>query len=292
MPLLQNTTVQNATRRQEDVGKINNHTSAKKGIAILKPVKPWIVGNWKMHGSRQMIAEYLPVFLDGWQKSGDLAERVHVGICPPFPYLGEMANLLASYPVHAGAQNVNQHPDGFYTGEVSASMLSDLGITLCLVGHSERRHGYGESNSLVGEKVKILLETGINPLVCIGETQAQRDAEDHQGVVDAQLESALRDLPAGAAGQILIGYEPVWAIGTGVNATPEQAGEMHAHIRGWLNGRFGSGEGATIPILYGGSVTPDNAQALLSQPEVNGALVGGSSLKPDLLISILQQALS
>lgn len=238
-----------------------------------------------------MIAEYLPVFLDGWRENGDLAAGVEVAICPPFPYLGEMANLLASSPMRVGAQNVNQHPDGFYTGEVSAGMLSDLGITLCIVGHSERRHGYGESDSLVGEKVEILLETGITPLVCIGETQGQRDADEQRGVVEAQLESALRGLPAGAAGRMLIGYEPVWAIGTGVNATPDQAGEMHAHIRGWLTGRFGSAEGATIPILYGGSVTPDNARALLSKPEVNGALVGGSSLKPDLLISILQQLL-
>ena len=255
-------------------------------------MKPWIVGNWKMNGSRKMVREYVPAFLDGLLESGELAARVHVALCPPFPYLGEMSSLLTSYPVRVGAQNVNQHENGYYTGEVSASMLSEMGVTLCIVGHSERRHGHGESNALIGEKVKILLAGGIAPLVCVGETQAERDADDHQRVVEAQLESALQDLPAGAASEILIGYEPVWAIGTGVNATPEQAEEMHGHIRGWLTGRFGSGDGATIPILYGGSVTPENARALMSRPEVNGALVGGSSLKPEMLVSILQQSLS
>ena len=283
MPLLQN-----AIGRQEDVGKEDAHFR-RKGISSMKP---WIVGNWKMNGSRQMVGEYVPVFLDALLESGELAAQVHVALCPPFPYLGEIASLLTSYPVRVGAQNVNQHPNGYYTGEVSASMLSELGITLCIVGHSERRHGHGESNSLIGEKVTVLLAAGITPLVCIGETQAERDADDHQRVVEVQLESALRDLPTGATPDILIGYEPVWAIGTGVNATPQQVEDMHGHIRGWLTGRFGNEEGATIPILYGGSVTPENARALMSRPEVNGALVGGSSLKPDMFVSILKQSLS
>lgn len=252
-------------------------------------MKPWIVGNWKMHGSKEMIASYVPEFLDAFLESGDLSTRVRAAICPPYPYLFELSQLMTAYPMRVGAQNVNQNASGAHTGEVSAAMLSDLGVDLCIVGHSERRHIYGEASALIGEKVQALLGVEIKPLICVGETQPERDSGSHKAVVEAQLDAAMAGLSAGQGAACLIGYEPVWAIGTGLTATPVQAQEMHAHIRKWLAGRFGDQEGKAIPILYGGSVTPDNAKALLSQQDVNGALVGGASLKTQDFVSILKQ---
>ena len=252
-------------------------------------MKQWIVGNWKMNGSSDMIAEYIPEFLDGLLESGEVASRAKVALCPPFPYLSNLNDQLTAYPVRVGAQNVSHHSNGYYTGEVSAEMLAELGITLCLVGHSERRRDHHEDNALVGEKLRKLLEHKITPIACVGETLEEREAENHHDVVKDQLNGALDGLTPEAGQGVVIAYEPVWAIGTGLTATPEQARGMHEHIRELLTGQFGEETATTIPILYGGSVNAENAHDLLSQKEVNGALIGSSSLKPDGLLSIIKQ---
>lgn len=243
-----------------------------------------------MNGSHAQVTDFFPEMLDGLLETSDLPTQVRVAVCPPFPYLDKISGLMMAYPVRVGAQDVSAHPDGAYTGEVSVSMLQDLGITLCIVGHSERRQYHSETDAQVAEKVSVLLAAGITPIACVGETAAQRKQGEHMTTVENQLNGVLQGVDGEKATELILAYEPVWAIGTGLTATPEQAAEMHAHVRELLKGRFGDEAGAEIPILYGGSVNAENARELLTQAEINGALVGGASLKPGAFVSIIQQS--
>lgn len=241
--------------------------------------KKLVVGNWKMHGSHSANAELL---------SGIVAARpftCDVAVCVPFPYLAETAVALAAQDIRWGAQDCSAHEQGAYTGEVSAAMLAEFGCRYALVGHSERRAWHGESDQLVADKAKAALARGVTPIVCVGETRAQREAGETEAVVKRQLSAAIHTL-AHCASEMVVAYEPVWAIGTGLTPTPADVAEVHAAIRSALVARFG-GEGARMRILYGGSVKPQNARELMAVPNVDGALVGGASLKASDFLGII-----
>jgi triosephosphate isomerase len=243
--------------------------------------KKLVVGNWKMHGSRPANAELL---------AGILAARpftVDVAVCVPFPYLFETAATLGASELRWGAQDVSAHEQGAYTGEVSAPMLAECGCRYTLVGHSERRAYHAESDQLVADKAKALLARGVTPIVCVGETLAERDAGQTEAVVKRQLAAVVHTL-AHCAGEIVVAYEPVWAIGTGRTATPEQAQAVHAVLRAQLQAATGHGE--RMKILYGGSVKPDNAATLFAQPDIDGGLIGGASLKAADFVAICRAA--
>ena len=236
-----------------------------------------VVGNWKMHGSRPANAELL---------AGVLAARPYttdVAVCVPYVYLTETAATLAGSDIRWGAQDVSSHAQGAYTGEVSAAMLAEFGCRYAIVGHSERRAYHAESDQLVAEKAQAALAKGVTPIVCVGETLAQRDAGETEAVVKRQL-SAVIHLLAHCASEIVVAYEPVWAIGTGRTASPEQAQAVHAVLRAQL--QAATGHGAAMRILYGGSVKPDNAAALFEQADIDGALVGGAALKAADFVAI------
>jgi triosephosphate isomerase len=250
----------------------------------------WIVGNWKMNGSLPDLAAYA----DGLRKadsSGWSKRNVQAAVCPPLLYLAAARQAFAGTAIQLGAQNVHPAASGAFTGEVSPRMLKELGVQLCIVGHSERRALFHETDAFVGEKVRALLEVNLRPILCVGETLAEREAGKQTEVVRAQLEGGLKGIPAAAAATLLVAYEPVWAIGTGRTASAAQAQEMHAFIRAWLAGPFGKDGALTIPLLYGGSVTPQNAAGLFAEPDVQGALVGGASLKAESFLGIIQNAL-
>lgn len=215
---------------------------------------------------------------------------VELAVAPPFPYLEAVAQTLRGSSVRLAGQNLHVEPFGAFTGDVSGAMLKDVGCTHVIVGHSERRHSSetgGESSELVGRKVKSALGAGLAPILCVGETLAERQAKRSVSVVLDQLDLALRGRTEGELGALIVAYEPVWAIGTGVNATSEQAGEMHRLIRDWLATRISPGMADRTRILYGGSVKPENAAELLAVDHVDGALVGGASLTAASFLSIV-----
>ena len=243
--------------------------------------KPLVIGNWKMHGSRAANAELL---------AGLLAARpflADVAVCVPAVYLSETAATLASSELRWGAQDVSAHEHGAYTGEISAAMLAECGCRYTLVGHSERRALHGESDTLVALKAQAALARGVTPVVCVGETLAERDAGQTEAVVKRQLSAVIHQLTHCAA-EMVVAYEPVWAIGTGRTATPEQAQAVHAVLRAQLHAATGHGD--TMKILYGGSVKPDNAASLFSQPDIDGGLIGGASLKVADFVAICRAA--
>jgi triosephosphate isomerase len=240
-----------------------------------------IVGNWKMHGSHKVNAELLQGLLDAGPLSADVA------VCVPFPFLSEAAVTLAASALRWGAQDCSAHEQGAYTGEVSAGMLHEFGCRYVIVGHSERRQYHAESDQLVADKAKAALARGVTPIVCVGETLAQREAGETDAVVKRQLSAVIHTL-AHCAGEMVVAYEPVWAIGTGRTATPEQAQAVHALLRAQLQAATAHAE--RVKILYGGSVKPDNAAALFAQPHIDGALVGGGSLKAADFIAICRAA--
>lgn len=210
-----------------------------------------------------------------------------VALCPPATLVARMAEALGGTGVEVGGQDCRAEESGAYTGDVSAEMLADAGASLVILGHSERRAGYGETDAVVAAKVQAALRAGLEPIVCVGETLAQREAGDALTVVTAQVAGSL---PAELAGKAFaVAYEPVWAIGTGLTPTLEQIGEVHAAVRATLVERFGE-DGAGVPILYGGSVKPANAAEILHVPEVGGALVGGASLKAADFLGIVKGA--
>jgi triosephosphate isomerase len=240
-----------------------------------------VVGNWKMHGSRPANAELLAALLAGRPYAADVA------VCVPFVFLTETAAALAGSDLRWGAQDVSAHEQGAYTGEVSASMLAECGCRYAIVGHSERRAFHAESDEVVADKAQAALARGVTPIVCVGETLAQRDAGETEAVVKRQLSAVIHRL-AHCAGEIVVAYEPVWAIGTGRTATPEQAQQVHAVLRAQLQAATGHGE--RMRILYGGSVKADNAAALFAQPDIDGGLIGGASLKAAEFIAICRAA--
>lgn len=247
--------------------------------------RPLVMGNWKMNGSlvsNQALVEALaPVAA---QCSG-----IDVAVCPSFIYLPQVTDLCESGAIQVGAQNMCDQDKGAFTGEVSGDMLRDLDVTYVLVGHSERRAIYGETDRLVAAKVEKALEKGLVPVLCVGETLQERQSGEMQQVIETQVRAVLQQCTIQAFSQIVIAYEPVWAIGTGETATPEQAQEVHAFIRGLL--ALHSPEIASrTTILYGGSVNAGNAEALFAMADVDGGLVGGASLKADDFAAICRAA--
>ncbi|MFT0850344.1 triose-phosphate isomerase [Achromobacter sp. F4_2707] len=239
--------------------------------------KRLVIGNWKMHGDAAFNSELLA----GLRAGIAGVQQCDLAVCVPFPYLYQVRSLLEGTGVSWGAQDVSPHEKGAYTGEVAAAMLADFACSWVLVGHSERRSGHGETDSLVAEKAAAALAAGIAPVVCVGETLQEHEAGQALEVVSRQLAPVLA-LGAEALAKLVIAYEPVWAIGTGLTATPEQAQEVHAHIRQQLEAA-GAGQ---VRILYGGSVKGSNAASLFVMPDIDGALVGGASLAATEFLSI------
>jgi triosephosphate isomerase len=217
---------------------------------------------------------------------------VDIAVCPPAVYLGELGKALHATNIGLGAQNVNSKSEGAYTGEISCSMLKDVGCRYVILGHSERRAIYGETDSMVNEKLHAVLAAGLTPIVCVGETLEQREAGQTQQVVRSQCIGSLAGLTEDQMLKTVLAYEPVWAIGTGKTASPAQAEEVHKDIRSLLETQFSVGTAQKIIVLYGGSVKADNAQELLSEPNIDGALVGGASLKQDSFEGIIKAATS
>ncbi len=250
------------------------------------PRPKFIAGNWKMHTTRASAQELAAAVAKGLPAG----TAVRVAVCPPFPWLTVVAEVLTNSPVAVGAQDCHFEKEGAFTGEVSPQMLLDAGCGYVIVGHSERRHGLGESDSLVNKKARAALAAGLSVIFCIGELLDEREAGRTEAVLDRQLTAGLAGIPPEHAGKLVIAYEPVWAIGTGKVATTEQAQEAHAYVRRKIAGMFGEKVAGSLLILYGGSAKPENVAGLLSQPDVDGALVGGASLKPELFLAIVKLA--
>ncbi|WP_110654622.1 triose-phosphate isomerase [Salinicola halimionae] len=246
--------------------------------------KPLIAGNWKMNGSAELIETFGRAFAEN-----ELSSSVDVVIHPPFPYLDAARRAFADTPLGLGAQTLNPLSSGARTGEVSGQMLREFGVEYVLVGHSERRQLYQESDEQVYERVIAALGAGISPILCVGETLEERDAGRSEDVVLRQVGYVMARLEPSQRRQMTLAYEPVWAIGTGRTATPEQAQQMMAAIRGYQAG-FDRELADTLRLLYGGSMSADNAQALLAQQDIDGGLIGGASLKVDDFIAICQSA--
>jgi triosephosphate isomerase len=243
-----------------------------------------VVGNWKMNGSRANNATLLSGILAGLD-----GVKASCAVCVPAPYLQQCEEVLAGTALAWGAQDVSVHTGGAYTGEVSATMLADFACRYVIVGHSDRRAYHGESSELVAKKAIAALQAGLTPIVCVGETLAEREAGATTQVVGSQLAAVLEVLDEAQLSKIVIAYEPVWAIGTGRTATPEMAQEVHAQLRAQLKERSGAAA-QVVPLLYGGSMKPDNAGELMAQPDIDGGLIGGAALKAADFLAILRAA--
>ncbi len=244
-----------------------------------------VAGNWKMHGDEARNRELVAGIMDG----APAADNVSLLVCPPFPYLSSVASQLQGSSVELGAQNVSEHESGAYTGEVAPAMLRDVGCRYAIVGHSERRALYGESSVQVAGKMAAALGAGLVPILCVGETLEEREAGDTEDTVGAQLAAALERNGIAAFSTAVIAYEPVWAIGTGKTATPEQAQDVHRYIRSVLAEQDAS-VAEKVQILYGGSVKGDNAAGLFGMPDIDGGLIGGASLKAADFLAIARAA--
>lgn len=248
--------------------------------------KPFMAGNWKLNTDSHSSVALAKAVAAG---SADLAgDHVDVAVMPPFVYLQAVAQAVSSSGVAVGAQDVYFEQKGAFTGEISPAMLKDVGCTYVLCGHSERRHVIRESDDLVGRKVTAAINGGLLPIVCVGELLEERDGGKTENVVERHLRTGLAGLDAEKMSAVTIAYEPVWAIGTGRTATPQQAQEVHLFIRGLLAKMYGKDLARETRILYGGSVKPENARELMAQADVDGLLVGGASLKADDFIKIIQ----
>ncbi len=244
--------------------------------------RPLIAGNWKMHLTRHEAVALARSIVEGAPR----ITHADLAVCPPSVYVDAVGEVVRGTPVALGAQNMYHAPPGAFTGEISASMLVDLRCQYVILGHSERRHILGETDAEINRKVRAALQAGLTPIVCVGETLAQREAGQTGSVVEAQCAGSLEGLTAEQMSGIVIAYEPVWAIGTGKVATPEQAEAVHADLRRLLAKRYNAAVADAVRIQYGGSVKPDNAAALLSQPNIDGALVGGASLQAASFLGI------
>jgi triosephosphate isomerase (TIM) len=242
-----------------------------------------LAANWKMHKTIEETERFLAEFLPR------VPEGPEVVVCPPFPSLKTAVEHCAQSRVRVAAQNMHEEPEGAFTGEVSAPMLLELGVDGVILGHSERRQHFSETDQALARKVPAALWAGLEPILCVGENESQRDSDETEGVLTRQIEADLADVPDDRLGDVVIAYEPIWAIGTGRTATPEQAQEAIALIRGLIEARSAEAAAATR-ILYGGSVKPDNAGELISLPDVDGALVGGASLDPEDFAAIVTAA--
>jgi len=246
-------------------------------------LKPLIAANWKMNKSiretEEFITSFIPMVKD--------VTNVDILIAPPFTSLNAAAQLLNKTGIKLAGQNVYYEEKGAFTGEISPAMLLDAGCTSVIIGHSERRQYFSETNEIVNKKIKIARKNGLDVILCIGESLEERENNKTFEILDKQLAGSLKDMPLDG---ITIAYEPIWAIGTGKTASPEQANEVHSRIREWL--KKYNPQSARVRILYGGSVTPENTKLLMAQPAVNGALVGGASLKPESFAKIVTESKS
>jgi triosephosphate isomerase len=245
---------------------------------------PIIAGNWKMYKTVQEAV----VFTKEFRRLAQGLRDVELIVAPPFTALHAVCEAARASNLAVAGQNLHWEHEGAYTGEVSGPMLSEAGAEYVIIGHSERRQLFGETDATVNRKIGAAFTAGLVPIVCVGETLAQRDAGDTLSVLDRQVTEGFDGLSGGQMAGLVIAYEPVWAIGTGRNATPEQAQECHNHLRGRLRQWFGATAADGCRILYGGSVKPDNAKELLAQPDIDGALVGGASLEPRRFLAIAQ----
>jgi triosephosphate isomerase len=250
-----------------------------------RPRRPLVAGNWKMHGSRADAQQLVGGLIARGTGTGDS----EVVVCPTFVHLADVARQLAGSRIALGAQDVCAEEPGAHTGEVAASMLADIGCRYVIVGHSERRALYGEDDALVARKFQAAQRHGLVPILCVGETLAERDAGATARVVLRQLDAALDGAGAGAFARAVVAYEPVWAIGTGRTASPQQAQEVHALIRGRIAEKDDR-IGASLRVLYGGSVKAGNALELFAMPDVDGGLIGGASLKAEDFVAICRAA--
>lgn len=246
--------------------------------------KKLVAGNWKMHGSLQSNTALIDGLLAGMS-----SVSCDVVVCPPFPYLAQVGTKLVGSSLHLGAQNVSEHSHGAFTGEVAAPMLAELGCAFVLVGHSERRTLFGETDALVAAKCKAVLQSAMRPVLCVGESLAERESGVTRQVIERQVAAVLAEVGVKGFEQIVVAYEPVWAIGTGKTATPAQAQEVHAAIRAQI-AVLDMVVAAELQILYGGSVKPQTAVELFGQPDIDGGLIGGAALLVDDFLAICQAA--
>ena len=244
---------------------------------------PLIAGNWKMHKAVAEAIALVEALLHGL---GETSDR-EVLVCPPFTALHALEPILRGRPIALGAQDVFYEAQGAYTGAISPLMLRDVGCTYAIVGHSERRAIFGEDDALTNRKLRAALSHGLRAILCVGETKPQRDAGKAEAIVVGQLRAGLAEVGAAALPDVVIAYEPVWAIGTGDTATPEDAQAMHATIRQMLSELYSVEAAAQVRIQYGGSVKPDNVDELMAQPDIDGALVGGASLTAESFLRIV-----
>jgi triosephosphate isomerase (TIM) len=249
--------------------------------------KKMVAGNWKMFTNRESAQRLAAAVATGAKEH---SSSVDVLVCPPFPYLGIVRQAIEGGPVLLGAQNCFHEKEGAFTGEVSPVMLADVGCRYVVLGHSERRHKLGECSEFISKKVHAAVEAGLRVIVCFGETEIERKEGRTEAVLEMQLIASLARVGADKVGQLVLAYEPVWAIGTGQNATPEQAQAAHVFLRQKAAGQFGPEAAEGMIILYGGSVKPDNAATLFAQADVDGGLIGGASLKADEFLKIVASA--
>jgi len=247
--------------------------------------KPLVAGNWKMNGSREEINVLVKGLINGMKKVGN----ADVLLCPPYVYIPVVEQLIHGTDILLGAQDVAKEEVGAFTGEVSVSMLKDSNCSYAIIGHSERRAYYGDTDQIIAEKFAAAIKGGITPILCIGEQLEEREAGTTEEVVSKQLQAVLSHVGVKAFANAVIAYEPVWAIGTGLTATPEQAQEVHASIR-QLIARQDTAIAQNVKILYGGSVKAANAIDIFSQPDIDGGLIGGASLAADEFIQICEAA--
>jgi len=243
---------------------------------------PVIAGNWKMYKTAAEAGAFVRAFLP--LVSG--VRGVEIVLAPPYPSIGAVAQLVQGSGIGVASQNVHFADEGAFTGEVSTRMLKEAGATHCIIGHSERRQYFAETDDAVNRKVRATLAAGLTPILCVGETDPEREGGKTFDVVGRQLAGGSQEIPAAAASRVILAYEPVWAIGTGKTATPAQAQEVHAFLRGRLKELWGAAADA-VRILYGGSVKPDNIAALMANEDIDGALVGGASLSPESFAKIV-----
>lgn len=248
--------------------------------------KPIIAGNWKLNNTSQEAAELVTLLKRNLSEVTD----VDIVVCPVFTALSVVADLLTESDIHLGAQNLYWEDAGAFTGEVSGGLLKEIGVDYVIIGHSERRQFFGETNQTVNKKIRAALKHGLTPIVCVGEVLAEREAEKTFDVIQRQIKESLAGFSADEAKKMIVAYEPVWAIGTGKTATPQQAQEVHKFIRDLLAELYDDETAGEIRIQYGGSVKPDNIADLISQPDIDGALVGGASLKADSFTQIVKNS--
>jgi len=250
--------------------------------------KPFVAGNWKMNTDSHTSISLAESIVSGSLETA--GQSVSVAVCPPFVYLQAVAKALSASSIAVGAQDIYIESQGAFTGEISASMLKDIGCTYALCGHSERRHVLGETDELINKKVTAAIGGGLLPILCVGELLAEREASRTNEVVTRQIKNCLAGLSIEKVSAVTIAYEPVWAIGTGLTATPQQAQEAHDFVRKLLLQMYDAQLAEEIRILYGGSVKPGNAGDLMAEQDIDGLLVGGASLSADDFIAIIQAA--